>query len=97
MTFLRPHVFYLLVYGTADLEFWDIRIKFKLRFQNKDFFSPTILFFIFFQQPDHHFLVADPVNHQIKNMWPYHNPSHLQAIKTLPLKAIPSDISRSYF
>jgi hypothetical protein len=22
---VRPHVFYLLVYGTADLEFWDIR------------------------------------------------------------------------
>jgi uncharacterized membrane protein len=24
---VRPHVFYLLVYGTADLEFWDIRKK----------------------------------------------------------------------
>jgi hypothetical protein len=24
---IRPHVFYLLVYGTADLEFWDIRKK----------------------------------------------------------------------
>jgi hypothetical protein len=32
---VRPHVFYLLVYGTADLEFWDIRKKLKLRFQKR--------------------------------------------------------------
>jgi hypothetical protein len=32
------------------------------------FFS--ILFFIFFRPPDHHFLVAGPVNQQIINMWP---------------------------
>jgi hypothetical protein len=122
---IRPHVFYLLVYGTADLEFWDIRKKLKLRYLKKNtprirfyhlkmqhdyskclkfssaveieykrfdlqrhycnfeksyktepfritslfaFFS--ILFFIFFRPPDHHFLVACPIYQQIINMWP---------------------------